>query len=660
MLSIIIPTLNEEKYLPLLLREIKKQNFKEDYEIIVADADSNDRTVEIAKSFGCNITEGGLPAKGRNEGAKIARGEIFLFLDADNIYLPDNFLTDLLSEFKKRKLSVASFTICPDGNGFDKFAYEFYNFWVKLTQRFFAYATNAVLVKIEIFEKINGFDEEIKIGEDHDFAKRAAKIGRFGFIKTEPVLTSIRRFERDGRFKTYSKYLLAGIYMFFLGPVKSDIFRYRFDGLTNKNNKIKYNHMEELPKEKEFLKLKAPSIKLGKTFWLVILIIFLSSFFGFLSGLISGSYFSSQFKDYISKLKPPAIENGNAYLPQTSQEETTIKVVNDASRAVVSIIVTKDLPVIEQYYINPFPESPFNFQIPQFRQKGTQKQEVGGGTGFFVSEDGMILTNAHVVSDTEADYTVLTNDAKKFSAKVLARDTFRDLAILKIENQEKFPTLKFGDSDKLQIGQTVITIGNALGEFRNTVSVGVISGLGRTVSASGGGTVETLEDVIQTDAAINKGNSGGPLLNLKGEVIGVNFAMAEAAENVGFAIPINKAKKDIEQVKKTGKIVYPFLGVRYVLLNETIQQENNLPVNYGAWVRKGSQGEAAIYPGSAAQTAGLKEGDIILEFNGEKITAENSLAKIIMEYNPGDKVVLKILRNGQEKTIEATLGEMKD
>jgi S1-C subfamily serine protease len=184
--------------------------------------------------------------------------------------------------------------------------------------------------------------------------------------------------------------------------------------------------------------------------------------------------------------------------------------------------------------------------------------------------------------------------------------------------------------------------------------------LGRTVSAAGGGRVETLEDVIQTDAAINKGNSGGPLLNLKGEVVGVNFAMAEAAENVGFAIPINKAKKDIEQVEKTGKIVYPFLGIRYILLNEAIQQENKLPVNYGAWITKGSGGQAAISPGSAAETAGLKEGDIILEFNGEKITADNTLSNLIMKYNPGDKVVLKISRAGQEKTIEATLGEMKE
>jgi serine protease Do len=253
----------------------------------------------------------------------------------------------------------------------------------------------------------------------------------------------------------------------------------------------------------------------------------------------------------------------------------------------------------------------------------------------------------------------LTNDGKRYSAKVLARDTIRDLAILKVEGGP-FPTLKLGDSDKLQIGQTVIAIGNALGEFRNTVSVGVISGLGRRVTASGGGIIETIEDVIQTDAAINRGNSGGPLLNLKGEVIGVNFAMASGAENIGFAIPINKAKKDIEQVKTTGKIVFPFLGVRYVIINDQIQKENNLPVNYGAWIVKGERGEPAIFPGSAAEKVGLKEGDIILEFNGEKITSENPLAKIIMKYDPGDKVTLKILRQNKEFSLEVVLGERSE
>ena len=234
MLSIIIPALNEEKYLPLLLKEIKKQNFAGDLEIIVADASSEDKTVEIAKNYGCKIVQGGLPARGRNEGAKIAQGDIFLFMDADNIYLPENFLKNLLKEFEKRKLDVASFPIYLNGNGFDKFAYKIYNSFVWSIQRFSAYATNSVLVRKNIHQKIGGFDEEIKIAEDHFYAKTARKFGKFGFIKTRPVLTSTRRFEKDGRLKTYLKYLIAGIYMFFFGPIKKDIFRYRFDNKERK------------------------------------------------------------------------------------------------------------------------------------------------------------------------------------------------------------------------------------------------------------------------------------------------------------------------------------------------------------------------------------------------------------------------------------------
>ena len=448
--------------------------------------------------------------------------------------------------------------------------------------------------------------------------------------------------------------------------------------------------MPELPKI-ELPKLKAPKFRFprfwqNRVFWTIILTVFISAIFGFVFGTISGNYFYSEIRDEFSKFniqlpelkiseKEKPVEKEPVYLPQTSQEEAVIKVVKEVSPAVVSIIITKDLPVFEEYYVSPFEEffgQPFfEFKIPQYKQKGTQKQEIGGGTGFIISEDGMILTNGHVVSDKDADYTVLTNNGKKYPARVLARDSIRDLAVIKIEgektidnqgklNLKSFPPLKLGDSDKLQIGQTVIAIGNALGEFRNTVSVGVISGLGRTVTASGGGMIETLEDVIQTDAAINKGNSGGPLLNLKGEVIGVNFAMAQQAESIGFTIPINKAKKDIKQVKTLGKIVYPFLGTRYVLINEEIQKENNLPVDYGAWVQKGEGGEAAIFPGSAAEKIGLKEEDIILEFNGEKITLENTLAKIIMKYNPGDIITLKILREGKEKIFELTLGERSE
>jgi len=671
MLSIIIPTLNEEKYLPILLSQIKKQNFS-DYEIIVADAGSKDRTVEIAKNFGCKVINGGLPAKGRNEGAKIAKGDIFLFMDADNIFFPEIFFEKLLEEFEKRNLGVASFPIYPDGNFFDKICYFFYNFWTKISQNFLPHATNSVLVKKEIFEKIGGFDEEIKLGEDHDFARKGAKISKFGFIETEPILTSTRRFEKDGRIRTYLKYIFAGLYMFLFGPIKEDIFKYRFNDL-GKNDKIKNMKMIGGSKfEFKFPRLKAPKMKFWKSkVFIISLIILISFVFGGIGGFISASYYWPKINEFLGKLHiqvpPPKvieeekiIEKEPVYTPQTSQEEATIKVVNESSPAVVSIVITG---YVEQYYFTPFENVPL--------QKRIEKKEVGGGTGFIVSEDGMILTNAHVVSDKEADYTVLTNDGKKYPAKVLARDSIRDLAVMKIEREKtvnsegkldlkSFPTVKLGDSDKLQIGQTVIAIGNVLGEFRNSVSVGVISGLGRTVTASGGGMIETLEDVIQTDAAINLGNSGGPLLNLKGEVIGVNFAMAEAAENIGFAIPINKAKGDIEQMKTLGKIVYPFLGVRYVLITEEIQKENSLPVDYGAWVQKSAGGEPAIFPDSAAEKVGLKEGDIILEFNGEKITTENTLAKIIMKYNPGDKVNLKVLRNGQEKIFEVVLGERSE
>jgi len=428
----------------------------------------------------------------------------------------------------------------------------------------------------------------------------------------------------------------------------------------------------------KFSGIRLPRLLQNRVLWFVVLIIFISSLFGFLAGLVSGSYFYLEIKDYLSELNIdiPSVEKiiEKEYIPQTSQEELIINAVEKVSPAVVSIVVTKDVPIIEQYFYNPFQEfeqyfgEGFEFQVPQYRQMGTEKKEVGGGTGFIVSKDGLVLTNKHVVLDTEADYTILSNDGNKYPAKVLARDPLQDLAILKIEQEKvvdeggsfslkSFPTVQLGDSDRIRIAQTAIAIGNALGEFRNTVSVGTVSGLGRTITASGGGLVETIEDVIQTDAAINLGNSGGPLLNLQGEVIGINTAMVQEAQNIGFAIPINKAKRDIEQVSQLGKIVYPYLGIRYVLINEQIKEENNLQVSYGAWLTKGDQGEEAVTSDSAADKAGLKENDIILEFNGEKITTDNSLSKVMQKYNPGDKVVLKVLRDNKESLLQVTLDE---
>jgi len=239
MLSIIIPTLNEKEHLPVFLKEIKKQENFGDYEIIVADGDSQDGTPQIAKSFGCKLVKGGLQAQGRNEGAKVAKGDIFLFIDADTIFLPPNFLEKLLKEFKQRSLDVASFSVLAKGNLIDRIAYRVYNFWTNLTQNFLAHATHAILVRRELHEKIGGFDEDIKLAEDQSYARLASKFGKFGFIKIEPPLVSARRYEREGRVKIYLKYFLAGAYMLFLGDIKSNIFNYKYERSLFKKKKTR-------------------------------------------------------------------------------------------------------------------------------------------------------------------------------------------------------------------------------------------------------------------------------------------------------------------------------------------------------------------------------------------------------------------------------------
>ena len=364
------------------------------------------------------------------------------------------------------------------------------------------------------------------------------------------------------------------------------------------------------------------------------------------------------------KFAPQIVETPSAdmpveYVPQTSQEEAVVKAVKDYSPAVVSIIITKDMPVYERYYARGTDPFDFwDFQMPQLRQRGTEERQIGAGTGFIVDEDGTILTNKHVVSDNQAQYTVVMSDGERYAAKVTAADPVNDIAVVKISDGggRRFPAVALGDSDNLQIGQSVIAIGNALGEFDNTVSVGVISGMQRSITAYGAGEDEVLEDLIQTDAAINEGNSGGPLLNLKGEVIGINTAIASGAQNVGFVIPINLAKRGLAQAKTSGKIVYPYLGVYYTMIDARLQKENNLPADRGAWIAAGESG-TAVMAGSPAQTAGLKDGDIILEIGGQKLDQKNSLARVIAKYNPGDKVKLKVRRAGDEIELEATLGE---
>lgn len=348
-----------------------------------------------------------------------------------------------------------------------------------------------------------------------------------------------------------------------------------------------------------------------------------------------------------------------------AEDEAIIQVVEKASPSVVSIVVTKDLSQMNRFFSSPFD---MFFDIPGGQQYGQQEQgedssemqQIGGGTGFFVTADGMVVTNAHVVEDTSATYTVVTQSGEKYDAKILATDSSRDVAIIKIEGVN-FPVAQLGDSDSLRLGQTVVAIGYSLGEFANSVSKGIISGTERSIFAgSVYGQSEQLSNVIQTDAAINPGNSGGPLLNVRGEVIGVNVAMAQGAENIGFALPINSVRKVVDQVRETGKITTPFLGIRYLIIDEGIAKQNDLEYDYGALILRGERrSDIAVIPGSPADRAGLKEGDVILEISGEKVTEDKPLSFLISEKGIGEEVVLKVWSRGEIKEITVLLEERK-
>ena len=388
---------------------------------------------------------------------------------------------------------------------------------------------------------------------------------------------------------------------------------------------------------------------------ILILVIIVSGAVGYFAGQLGGG---------------SGIDNFNI-LPPTKmdifkEEEAIVSLVERFAPAVVSIVISKDVPIIEQCFINPFENDPLlndplfrrffgNIQIPSQCQIGIEHKQVGGGTGFIVSSDGLIVTNKHVVLDEKAEYTVITNDGKYYDVEIIDRDPLMDLAIIKIDS-ENLPTVILGNSENIKVGQTVVAIGNALGEFQNTVSVGIISGLSRTITASGPGIVEELRNIIQTDAAINQGNSGGPLINLKGEVIGVNTAVAQEAQSIGFAIPVNDAKRAATSVKKYNKIIYPFLGVRFVTLTERLAEENELSVSSGAWL-KPDENSPPILEDSPAELAGLKEGDIIIKVAGEKISEKMTLLDLLQRHEAHDIIILRVIRGEEEMNIEVTLEE---
>jgi serine protease Do len=293
---------------------------------------------------------------------------------------------------------------------------------------------------------------------------------------------------------------------------------------------------------------------------------------------------------------------------------------------------------------------------------GNVQQAEGAGTGMIVTGDGLILTNRHVVDDPNATYTVVTSDGKSYPAKVVSRDTNNDIAFVRITASGLKP-VELGDSGSVQVGQRVVAIGNALGQFQNTVTDGIVSGVSRGVTAgdsgsAAGGSSENLQGLLQTDAAINPGNSGGPLVNLDGQVLGINTAVAgQGAQNIGFAIPINDAKALISSVKSTGRIVRPYLGVRYVALDQSVAQANNLDVSQGAWLQASDDSNPGVLADSPAAKAGLKDGDIITKVGGVKIDSTHSLQSLVGKYKVGDKVELTVHRDGKDQTMTVTLEE---
>lgn len=327
------------------------------------------------------------------------------------------------------------------------------------------------------------------------------------------------------------------------------------------------------------------------------------------------------------------------------EDSKIIEAIGKVDPAVVSVISSSDI-------------DPKSLEVANL-------EDIYGGTGFIVDAAGLILTNRHVVSDDDAEYKIVLNDGWEFLVEILSVDPFDDVAILKVKSEEKLnlPVVSFGDSDELKIGQRVVAIGNALAVYGNTVTAGIVSAIGRDVVAYNdfGGTLQNLSGLIQTDAAINLGNSGGPLINLDGQVIGMNAALAESADNIGFAIPVNDLKPVINSVKKYGEIIRPVLGVNFLMLNKNQAKDFDVALDHGAILIDGEvSGRSAVAPGGAAAKAGLREADIILSVDSKEVVFENPLQKIIRNYNPGDEIKLKIWRDGQIIDVNVILKSNKD
>jgi serine protease Do len=334
----------------------------------------------------------------------------------------------------------------------------------------------------------------------------------------------------------------------------------------------------------------------------------------------------------------------------SSQDQLISSLAKTVSQSVVSVNVTSQTSASSSF---------FGFALPQ-------QTEQSAGTGIILSSSGLIVTNRHVVPAGTTSVSVTLSDGTQLNdVQVVGRTSQSDsldIAFLKVTNAQghELVPAQLGNSGKMKIGDSVVAIGNALGQFQNTVTSGIISGYGRSVQASDQGsanTGENLEDLFQTDAAINEGNSGGPLVNLDGQVIGINTAIASNAQGIGFAIPINDVSGLIKHVLATGKFQQPYLGVRYLSLTPDYASQLNIKVNNGAYIIPASQdgGQAGVISGSPADKAGLKEGDVITAVDGTKVDDRHSLTALLDQHSVGDTVTLNVLRNGNQKTVQVTL-----
>lgn len=355
------------------------------------------------------------------------------------------------------------------------------------------------------------------------------------------------------------------------------------------------------------------------------------------------------------------------------EESQLIDARNKVAPAVVSIVEYQDSAALQQQSLNfgfPFGFTQPYSDTPQSGESTPTK--VGGGTGFIVTADGLVMTNKHVVADTTGFFEVVLNDGTVYSADVVARDSLNDVAFVQMKPKEgeessdaakrlgTLPVVDFGDSDALQVGQHVLAIGNALAQYDNTTTAGIISATGRKITASDSynQTSETLTGLIQTDAAINPGNSGGPLVDFDGKVIGINTAIDTQATGIGFALPINDVKPLLASYQKNGRIVRPMLGVRYIILNAQRAKQLGLSVDYGALlVGDDSTGEFAVIPGSPADKAGLEKGNVILSVGGQKVTEDFPLQNALAGYEVGDTVTFIVWVSGEEKEFTVTLTE---